>query len=138
MATHHRTQDVLTELLLSLRSIVGDLKEEPTANDDGIPVLRHTLAHLEKLSNAPIRIGADIPTLSAVLGQPETTHQIDAFETSKTTALQAQTLARIVIRRLTRIWAETGNAPLEPEMIIALERALHEALQTSQPDSSKP
>ncbi len=122
MGAKHET---LPEILAGLKALVADLQNTSSLGDDGIPVLTTAIAVPAPAAKSPRVIGASIPTLSAVAARPERETPPDTLEESGA----APTRARAVMRRFETIWAKTGNPPLEPAMIAALERALAEALQ---------
>lgn len=122
--------DALTDILAGLRSLVTDLTVEPSG-DDGIPVLTAAVARPEAVPAAAAPAGAPIPVLSQVVTRTGDAAQIEAFAESHGRALQAQLVAGQVLRRLARIWHDSGHDPLDPAMIAALEKALIQALQNN-------
>ncbi len=126
MSTKHET---LPEILAGLKALVADLQNASRLGDDGIPVLTAAIAAPTPAATSPRVIGASIPTLSAVVARPEREQPLDGFEESQAQGPSARAWARAVIRRFENIWSETGNPPLEPAMIAALERVLAEAHQ---------
>lgn len=126
MGAKHET---LPEILAGLKALVADLQNTSSLGDDGIPVLTTAIAVPAPAAKSPRVIGASIPTLSAVAARPEREAPLDALEEPGARGLDAPIWARAVMRRFETIWAKTGNPPLEPAMIAALERALAETLQ---------
>lgn len=126
MGAKHET---LPEILADLKALVADLQTTSSLGDDGIPVLTTAIAVPAPTAKSPRLIGAPIPTLSAVAARPEREPKVDALEEPQARGLGAPITARAVMHRFETLWAKTGNPPLEPAMIAALERALAEALQ---------
>lgn len=126
MGAKHET---LPEILAGLKALAAELQNTASLGDDGIPVLTAAIAAPTPAAKSPRVIGASIPTLSTVVARPERELPLDAFEEPGTRGHGVPIRARAVIRRFETIWAETGNPPLEPAIIAALERALAEALQ---------
>ena len=126
MGAKHET---LPEILAGLKALAAELQNTASLGDDGIPILTTAIAAPTPAAKSPRVIGAAIPTLSAVVARPERELPLDAFEEPGTRGRDAPIRVKAVMRRLETIWAETGNPPLEPAIIAALERALAEALQ---------
>ncbi len=126
MGAKHET---LPEILAGLKALVADLQNTSSLGDDGIPVLTKAIAVPAPAAKSLHVIGASIPTLSTVAARPEREAPLGALEESRARGLDTPIRARAVMRRFETIWAKTGNPPLEPVMIAALERALAEALQ---------
>ncbi|MHB8252576.1 MAG: hypothetical protein ACYDEV_02470 [Acidiferrobacter sp.] len=120
--------ETLPEILAGLKALAAELRNDSNLGDDGIPVLTMAVATPTPAGKGTRAIGAPIPTLSTVVARPEKDKPVEASKKSYEQALDARITAGVVIRRVDKIWRETGNSPLEPAMITALERALAEAL----------
>lgn len=121
--------DALGDILAALRRLASDLKTGEPAGNDGIPVLTAAVATPMPADTRAHTLGAPIPTLSTVVARPEEPTQVDVFAESRARALRAKTRAEDTLRRFHRIWQDSGQPPLDPAMLAALERALTETLQ---------